>query len=97
MYNFLKRCLQNNKATWSFQRDKLSFAEGSKTHNAKKNNIYNKRITEKILMKKKTDKVTKFIGPLRKSSKKSKNNSTKKLDPKKKKNIRTNNYLFARQ
>jgi hypothetical protein len=46
-------------------------------------------------MNKKTDKVTKFIDALHKSSRKSKKKSTKETGCKK--NIRTNNYLFTRQ
>jgi len=46
-------------------------------------------------MTKKNDKVRKFIGPMCKLSRKLKKKSTKEIGCKK--NIRTNNYLFARQ
>jgi hypothetical protein len=46
-------------------------------------------------MTKKNDKVTEFIGPLCKLSRKFKKKSSKEIGCKK--NIMTNNYLFARQ
>lgn len=46
-------------------------------------------------MNKKNEKVTKFKGLLHKLGRKSKKNPTKEIGCKK--NIKTNNYLFARQ